>query len=189
MNSSTLLRLQRSLKPALAAIVTSIVLTACSDSPAAPDLDPVTTAGPALGSCEILKAPAGTTFGFRAYARGVQIYRWNGSAWALVGPRADLFANSGENAKIGAHYTGPYWEAINGSKVKGTLVDRCPVGANAIDWLSLSAAPEGPSGMFSRIVFIQRVNTAGGKAPATPGVLDEIQEVPYSAEYYFYRGK
>ena len=37
---------------------------------------------------------------------------------------------------------------------------------------------------------IQRVNTVGGVAPSTAGsVVGEIAEVPYTAEYFFYRGR
>jgi hypothetical protein len=187
-------------KHALAAFVTTVVLAACADvSPLSPDrsldigagpgVNGASMAGPELGACDRLQAPAGTTFAFRAYARGVQTYRWNGNAWAPAGPRADLFADAGENARVGTHYVGPYWESLNGSKVKGAVIDKCTVDADAIDWLSLSATPEGAPGIFARVVFIQRVNTVGGKAPVAGGVLNELREVPYSADYYFYRGR
>ena len=40
------------------------------------------------------------------------------------------------------------------------------------------------------ITFIQRVNTTGGLAPSVPGLLDgETKEIPYTAEYYFYRAE
>jgi hypothetical protein len=45
-------------------------------------------------------------------------------------------------------------------------------------------------GIFGRTTFIQRTNTTGGLAPTTPGtVINEQKEVPYTAEYYFYRDK
>jgi len=38
--------------------------------------------------------------------------------------------------------------------------------------------------------FIQRINTVGGNAPAAPGtVVGEEANVPYTAEYLFYRAK
>ena len=46
------------------------------------------------------------------------------------------------------------------------------------------------SGIFSKVTFIQRVNTVGGLAPSTPGAFDgEIKESAYTAEYYFYRAE
>jgi hypothetical protein len=48
---------------------------------------------------------------------------------------------------------------------------------------------EGP-GIFSRVNFIQRLNTVGGKAPSNPGSsVGEVARVPYTADYYFYRAK
>ena len=38
------------------------------------------------------------------------------------------------------------------------------------------------------MTYIQRVNTVGGNAPTDPGdFVGEVVEVPYTAEYYFYR--
>ncbi len=44
-------------------------------------------------------------------------------------------------------------------------------------------------GVFGKITFIQRTNTTGGLAPTEPGALNELREVPYTAEYYFYRAE
>lgn len=185
----------RRLTHTLATIAAAALLAACADqTPLGPDAQPTVhlqpsraAAGPDLGSCDRLRPPAGSTFGFHTYARGVQIYRWTGSAWAPVGPRADLFADAGGRGKVGIHYAGPYWESLSGSKVKGAVLDRCTPNADAIDWLLLSGTPEGGAGVFQRVTFIQRVNTAGGKAPSTPGTIGEVREVPYTTEYYFYR--
>jgi Protein of unknown function (DUF3455) len=50
-----------------------------------------------------------------------------------------------------------------------------------------SVSTTGP-GVFSSVTYIQRVNTQGGKAPAVPGdSVGASVEVPYTAEYYFYR--
>ena len=196
MNTTASLRL----KHPFAAIVAAALLAACADqTPVAPDHAPTLRAertaappaavGPELaGACEKLRAPAGTTFGFHVFARGVQIYRWNGGSWAPVGPSAELFADAGGRGLVGIHYAGPYWESLSGSKVKGALLERCPAAeSDAIDWLSLTGTPEGGPGVFSRVTFIQRVNTTGGKAPSSGGALNEVREVPYTAEYYFYR--
>jgi hypothetical protein len=56
----------------------------------------------------------------------------------------------------------------------------------------LNAVPTntvGP-GIFARTTYIQRVNTKGGLAPTAPGTsIGAIAEVPYTAEYYFYRAR
>jgi len=37
------------------------------------------------------------------------------------------------------------------------------------------------------VTFVQRVNTVGGKAPGTAGTtVGQVDNVPYTAEYYFY---
>jgi hypothetical protein len=91
---------------------------------------------------------------------------------------------------IGLHYGGPTWESMSGSKVVGTVIDRCPMDPASIPWLLLSAAPDDGPGIFHRVSFIERVNTVGGIAPSSPGgMVGEIAEVPYTADYLFYRSK
>ena len=93
----------------------------------------------------------------------------------------------GDNGIVGIHYAGPTWESNSGSKVVGTVLERCTPDPDAIPWLLLKAVSnEGPG--FSRVTFIQRVNTVGGIAPTDPGdFVGEEVEVPYTTEYYFYR--
>ena len=48
----------------------------------------------------------------------------------------------------------------------------------------------GNAGIFSKVTYIQRVNTVGGLAPVEAGLIDgETRQVPYTAEYYFYRAE
>jgi hypothetical protein len=140
------------------------------------------------GDCARLRVEAGHKVAAHAYATGVQVYRWTGTAWAFVGPEAVLYHDEGGNGELGTHYAGPTWESASGSKVVAAVVDRCTPDPDAIPWLLLRAvSSEGP-GIFHRITYIQRVNTTGGLAPAEPGdVVGELAEVPYTAEYYFYR--
>ena len=147
------------------------------------------TKAPELGACDRLNAPEGSKMVFHAYARGVQIYRWSGSAWTLYGPDATLSADAAGNSLVGTHYVGPTWESNSGSKVVGAVVDRCTPNPNAVAWLLLSAKASG-HGIFQSVTHIQRVNTVGGVAPSTPGsfVGDEVS-IPYSTEYFFYRAK
>ena len=125
---------------------------------------------------------------FHVYATGVQIYRWSGTSWTFVAPEATLSADAGGNSTIGIHYAGPTWKSVSGSKVVGSVSQRCTPDATAIPWLSLNVvSSEGP-GIFHRVTFIQRVNTVGGLAPSSPGSFTgEEVRVPYTAEYFFYR--
>lgn len=126
---------------------------------------------------------------FHAYAEGVQIYSWNGSAWVFQFPEATLYDLDGD--VVGIHYAGPTWESASGSKVVGVRLAGAPSpNPDAIPLLLLGArTTEGP-GIFERTTYIQRVNTFGGVAPAAPGtVVGEEARVFYTAEYYFYRDK
>jgi hypothetical protein len=145
---------------------------------------------PDVGDCEKLQVEAGNEVAFHAYAAGVQVYRWNGTSWVFVGPEAVLFADAGGQSVVGIHYGGPTWESNSGSKVAGTVLERCTPDPDAIPWLKLKAvSSEGP-GIFHRVTFIQRVNTVGGNAPTDPGdFVGEEAEVPYTAEYFFYRAQ
>ena len=143
-----------------------------------------------LPLCQSIQVEAGNEVAFHAYALGVQVYRWDGNAWAFVGPVANLYADAGFHGKVGTHYGGPTWESKSGSKVIGRRVVNtgCTPDANSIPWLLLEAvSTEGP-GVFDGVTFIQRVNTTGGTAPAAPGsFVGEEARVPYTTEYYFYR--
>jgi len=145
---------------------------------------------PELGSCQQnLQVPEGSRVTFHVYATGVQIYRWNGASWGFVAPAADLFADAGGNGLVGTHFAGPTWLTVSGSRVVGTVATnrRCTPDPTAIAWLKLDAAASG-SGVFEQTTLIQRVNTAGGLAPAAAGsYVGEEARVPYTAEYYFYR--
>jgi hypothetical protein len=145
--------------------------------------------GPALGACVDLRAPAGSRLALHAYARGVQVYHWDGSGWSFDGPSAVLSADARGASTIGTHYRGPTWESVSGSTVEGALLaPPCPVHADAIPWLALRGTPKGGPGVFHAVTFIQRVNTVGGKAPVGAGShVGEVREVPYTAEYYFWR--
>ena len=149
--------------------------------------------GPDLPSpaCDDIRVPEGNVLSAHVYARGVQKYRWNGTAWVFVAPDATLFANAGYNGQVGIHYAGPTWESNSGSTVKAVAaIPRCAPDPTAIPWLRLQAVSTNGPGIFSSVTYIQRVNTTGGIAPSTPGtMIDEAREVPYTAEYYFYRAQ
>jgi hypothetical protein len=142
-----------------------------------------------------LKVSPEETLSFAAKAKGVQIYecriKTNDTSnyeWVLKAPEADLFDMQGK--RIGRHYGGPTWEGIDGSKVVGEVKGREPsTNSNAIPWLLLVAKQHEGDGVFSRISSIQRLETAGGKAPAEShdqSMVGTESRVPYTAIYYFY---
>ena len=141
---------------------------------------------------DALKPPAGESLLAVVAARGVQIYECRpkkddpaAAEWAFVAPEAQLYDAQGR--KVGKHYAGPHWEALDGSKIVGTVKSRAdaPV-AGAIPWLLLTTKAAGGSGIYSKVTSIQRINTVGGVSPAgscTPGA---TERVPYTADYVLF---
>ena len=169
---------------AVLALVLAVALAACAsvqvvDVPAA--LDP----------------PAGQSLAMVVRAKGVQVYecraRKDGSGfeWTFVAPEADLTDRFGRH--VGTHGAGPYWKARDGSLVIGTVKARAdaPV-AGAIPWLLLTTTNGGPQGSLSMVSSIQRVNTAGGVAPAAgcgPEARSTLARVEYAADYRLFAAK
>jgi hypothetical protein len=183
----------RSKLVALLVAVVALGAVACDGDSAFPTgleamLDRADTRAFDVGACDSLAAPAGTKVAFRTYAVGSQIYRWNGTAWAFVAPEASLFAQTLNRGFLGDHFAGPTWQLTNGEFVKATVSKRCNVAAGDIQWLLLNVTDVRTDGVFKDVTHIQRVNTAGGVAPATPGtnVGDEVR-VPYTTIYVFLR--
>ncbi len=151
-------------------------------------IDRADTRPVALGTCDSLAAPQGAEVVFRAYATGVQIYRWNGTAWGFVAPEATLFVDSHNRGYLGTHFVGPTWELSNGDFVKAAVQKRCPAGDTNIPWLLLGVNAGSDQGPLGDVTHIQRLNTVGGIAPATPGAAaGEERRVPYTAVYVFFR--
>lgn len=145
-----------------------------------------------------LRVSTNSALTLRAHAAGVQIYRCSAGKddaahfeWLLKEPEADLFDRSGK--KIGNHYAGPTWEALDGSKVMGAVVARAnSPDPHAVAWLLLSAKSTSGNGIFTRVRFIQRLRTVGGSAPSDgcdETSLGREVRVAYSAEYWFYADK
>jgi Protein of unknown function (DUF3455) len=171
-----------------------LLLAGIVSAAAALSLMQVAHAGPpepeVSGSIEV---PDGNKVFLIGHAVGVQIYSCNGVVWGFVAPQANLYNDKGK--LIITHFGGPTWQAMDGSKVVGRL-DAPPVivDSTAIPWLRLAAASTaaGPDG--DRLVattYIQRIATTGGLAPpaaecnaATAGT---VAEVPYTADYYFWK--
>lgn len=130
-------------------------------------------------------------------AKGVQIYECNPDAnnpahyvWTFKSPRADLLDGGGKI--VGHHFAGPTWESDDHSAVVGQVRASDPgPDASAIPWLLLTGNPRGSAGVFSGISAIQRIHTTGGKPGPTGCDAAHANyriEVPYTADYYFYRG-
>jgi Protein of unknown function (DUF3455) len=139
-----------------------------------------------------IKVEDGNKVHFHGYAVGVQIYTWNGTDWGNAVPRATLFDDDGNI--VVEHFgtpNGPAWRSNSGSEVVGKLPPKKVIVDNtAIPWLLLEANPDlthGP-GVLDGTSFIHRVNTAGGVAPFEAGTfIGQVVEVPYTADYFFYR--
>jgi Protein of unknown function (DUF3455) len=64
--------------------------------------------------------------------------------------------------------------------------------ADSIPWLLVNVVSHEGSGVLSRASSIQRLNTKGGKAPASgcdSATAGKEVRVPYSADYLFYAPK
>lgn len=147
---------------------------------------------PSPSIAQKLKVGAEESLAMIVPAKGVQIYECRAShaqgvgyEWAFVGPEAELFDTSG--IKIGRHYAGPSWEAIDGSKIVGSVKQSAAApDEGAIAWLLLGAKSVGPAGTFSNVSSVRRVHTAGGVAPGGGCAAGTVARVPYSADYYFF---
>jgi hypothetical protein len=152
-----------------------------------------------------LEVPSGAMLKIHDRGVGVQIYTCTASggvdagvdggattyAWVLKAPDAKLF--DAANDQVGTHGAGPNWTStVDGSVVNGTKVVQVdsPL-VTAIPWLLLRASSTSGTGVFSDITYVQRLNTMGGKAPATgcdSTMVNTDVRVDYSADYYFYTG-
>jgi hypothetical protein len=122
----------------------------------------------------------------QALGIGFQVYTWDGSTWTGPVPDATLFDSEGNF--VASHFEGPSWQSSSGSKVVGGVTGKITVDETAIPWVRLVPLSRQGPGVFADVTFIQRINTVGGKAPATNGtVVGQIAKSPYTANYIFYR--
>jgi hypothetical protein len=149
---------------------------------------------PPAGISRSIAAPSNEAPAFMLRGEGVQVFECQlvqGESprygWTFAAPEAVLYEGS---TPVGRHIGGQMWESTSDrSSVTGTLRGRQDAGAN-LPWLLLRAFPTGESGLFANVTSIQRVNTAGGVAPAggcDASRVGSTVQVPFSADYYFYR--
>src|ERR1700676_1752294 len=142
-----------------------------------------------------IQAPANEELLLEVHAKGDQVYACQEGvtqfAWTLKAPDAQLFDKDGK--PFGKHFAGPSWEASDGSRVRGKAVANAPSpDANSIPWLLVNIVSHDGTGVLSRATTTQRLNTSGGKAPASSCDASHAgQEIraPYSADYLFYAPK
>jgi hypothetical protein len=124
-------------------------------------------------------------------ASGVQIYtckrdQSNQLAWSFKAPLADLYDASGKLTV--KHYAGPSWEALDGSKLTGKVLQQAanPAEPGSIPMLLVQATSAGGLGLLASARYVQRLNTRGGVAPLQ-ACTQEGQEgrSPYLADYVF----
>lgn len=160
-----------------------------------------------------IQVPAGNKLFFVGQAVGTQNYVClpadGGVKFILFTPQATLFK---EGEEVTTHYFSPN-PAENGtiraawqhsrdtSTVWGKVADGnsssdpAYVAPGAIPWLlvTIVGAQNGPTGgdKLTGTTYIQRVNTAGGVAPATGCAsstdIGNKAFVPYTTDYYFYK--
>jgi len=143
-----------------------------------------------------LRPPAGEVMFVEALASGVQIYECTAKPgdpaahqWAFRAPEAALSDRAGY--RIGRHFAGPTWEAADGSRAVGAAeASAASPQPGAIPWLLLGVKSTSGSGVFAQATHVQRLDTAGGAAPAEPCTaanLGQVARVPYTATYVFYK--
>src|SRR5882724_2905006 len=135
-----------------------------------------------------LQPPVDEQLLLQLHAKGDQIYVCRSESaqfnWTLKAPDAQLF---------GKHFAGPTWQANDGTRVTGkAAVSIASPDAESIPWLLVKVVSHDGNGILSRATTIQRLNTKGGKAPASGCDSDHVNQevrVPYSADYFFYGPK
>jgi hypothetical protein len=145
-----------------------------------------------LGAAGSALADTGPSMQFTG--TGDQVYTCTASgaqfAWTLKGPDATLTDDKG--TVVGKHFTGPTWQAQDGSSVVGVAIATSPSPVpNSIPWLVLQAKSHAGAGTMADVAYVVRTNTQGGVAPTSgcdaTHVADETR-VHYSATYLFFRG-
>jgi hypothetical protein len=135
------------------------------------------------------------------HAEGVQIYQCESSArhqftWQPREPIATLILD-GET--VGRQYAGLRWghvdetklrwDHVDGSAVQAKIVADAPgASPDDIPWLRLDVISQTGDGALYGVTAVQRINTKGGMAQGSCEKAGSYLDVPYSADYVFWRG-
>ncbi|MCG9076137.1 DUF3455 domain-containing protein [Laribacter hongkongensis] len=145
---------------------------------------------------EQIRVPAGSkeiaamhAVGDLTYECKVQANDASAYSWQVLGPEAQL---SAKNGKMKGRYYGPpaTWEGADGSKVVAAQQAVAPNGAGNIPLQLAKATQTSGNGVFSKVQFVQRLDTVGGTAPNIPcsGMnVGTKHKVGYSADYVFWQ--
>jgi len=135
-------------------------------------------------------AAPGETLVATIHAQGAQVYECRADAsgklaWQFREPVATLLV---DGKTVGRHYAGPTWELNDGSTVVAKVGGRAP-GASAgdIPLLKLEVTSRRGAGQLGSATTIQRLNTRGGVANGACERAGAFLNVPYSADYAFYK--
>ena len=143
----------------------------------------------------VLQTAADEQLVVRVHAKGDQVYSCKvdeaQAEWTLKAPDAQLFDKDGK--AFGKHFAGPSWEASDGSRMVGkAAANVASPDADSIPWLLVKVVSHAGDGVLARVSSIQRINTKGGKAPASgcdAGHAGQEVRVAYSADYLFFAPK
>lgn len=142
---------------------------------------------PALAAA--LTEKPGHQLAFQAHACGVQIYPWDATNKTFGKARPDAVLVVAKTGQVIHHVKGPSWLAADQSLITGAAEagNAASPDPTAVPWIELTTTPGGtPNGLLSNVVFVRRLFTRGGVAPAAnPSGLAEVP-VFYEADYYFY---
>ena len=168
------------LAASLAALVAALPVTAAVRAPG--------------GVAPAIRASAAEEPAFMLNADGVHIYqcrmvsadgRWG---WVFTAPDATLYEGS---RSVATQKSPNLFESLSDrSSVAGVVRGTQFAGGGNLPWAMLNAQPIGTAGLFTGVTSIQRVNTAGGVAPAGgcgPDNDGAEARVGFSADYYFYK--
>ena len=144
---------------------------------------------------EALQPPANEQQVLQLHAKGDQVYSCKVDGpqpgWTLKVPDAQLFDKDGK--VFGKHFAGPSWQASDGSRVAGKAAANAPSPeADSIPWLLVKVVSREGEGVLARVTSVQRINTKGGKAPASGCDAEHAGQevrVAYSADYVFFAPK
>jgi hypothetical protein len=132
---------------------------------------------------------------FALHAEGTQVFECkplasdpDRYAWAFSAPEATLY-DAGR--PVARHVAEQAFESLGDrSAITGAIRSRQEGGSGNLPWLLLRAEATPDEGLFAGVTSVQRVNTAGGVAPAEGCDVNSVGKEArsaFSADYYFYR--